>query len=95
MEFLLDITVEVPAGLPEAERKALFQEERARGRELLKEGTIVHIWRIPGAVRNVSIWEAPDATELHGLVMSLPSFKYATVSVTPLAIHPLRGGPDT
>ena len=94
MEFLLDITVDVPAELPDGERKALFDAERVRGRELIEAGAIVHIWRIPGAVRNVSVWEAADATKLHGLVMSLPSFKYAKVSVTPLAVHPLRGGPD-
>jgi muconolactone D-isomerase len=93
VQFLLDITVEVPVDWPEAEREALFAAETVRGRELVDDGTIGHIWRIPGTVRNVSVWNADDPTALHALVMSLPSFRYAKVSVTALATHPLRGGP--
>jgi muconolactone D-isomerase len=93
VEFLVDITVRMPAEMPKDEREQLISAERKRGRELVESGAIRHIWRIPGALRNVSIWSAGDATELHGLLRSLPSYPYAEISVTALAAHPLQGGP--
>lgn len=94
MEFLIDITVRIPPTLPAEELAALMSEERQRGRELLESGAIRDIWRVPGALRNVAIWSAQDATELHALLTSLPLHRYCEVSVTPLAVHPLRGGPE-
>jgi len=94
MEFLADITVRIPADLPEEERESLIAAERARGRELVAAGTIREIWRVPGAIRNLSVWEAADATELHALLSSLPTFRFAEIVVTPLAAHPLKGGPE-
>jgi muconolactone D-isomerase len=92
MEFLLDITVRLPAEMDDERRRDLIGAERVRGRELLESGAIAHIWRIPGALRNVSIWNARDPTELHELVTSLPSYPYAEIRVLPLASHPLQGG---
>lgn len=94
MDFLIDITVRLPPTLPDDERAALLDAERQRGRELLESGAIRDIWRVPGALRNVAIWSAQDATELHALLTSLPVHRYCEVSVTPLAVHPLRGGPE-
>jgi muconolactone D-isomerase len=94
VEFLIDITVRLPAELPDGRRLELTRAERDRGRELLDIGVIRDIWRIPGALRNVAIWQAKDATELHALLTSLPLHRYSEVDVTPLALHPLRGGPE-
>lgn len=94
MEFLIDITVRVPPTLPADELAALMSAERQRGHELLEAGVIRHIWRVPGALRNVAIWSAQDATELHALLTSLPVHRYCEVSVMPLAVHPLQGGPE-
>jgi muconolactone D-isomerase len=90
VEFLLDIEVRLPSGMPEAEVAELITAERRRGRELIAADAIRHIWRVPGALRNVSVWAATDATELHELVTSLPLHRYSTVRVTPLARHPLK-----
>jgi muconolactone D-isomerase len=90
MEFLVRIDVALPPGMPIPERDELLAAENARGRELLLAGSIRDIWRIPGALRNVGVWEAADATELHDLLSSLPLFPYLTAEVTPLAVHPLR-----
>jgi muconolactone D-isomerase len=94
MEFLVDITVRLPHDLPAGERAALIDAERERGRELIAQGAIRHIWRIPGALRNVSVWSAADATALHELLTSLPSHPYTEIVVTALAVHPLQGGPE-
>jgi muconolactone D-isomerase len=94
VEFLLDILVRVPRDLPPEQRDALIAAERERGRALVADGTIRHIWRIPGALRNVSVWSAADATALHELLGSLPTYPYCEIAVTALAAHPLSGGPE-
>jgi muconolactone D-isomerase len=89
MQFLVQIRVVLPANLSDEERSALLAAELKRGRELRDAGSIVSIWRIPGALRNVGIWEAADATELHDLISSLPLQPHLEVEVTPLAQHPI------
>lgn len=90
MEFLVEIEVLLPPELPAREREQLLAAELARGRELVAAGTIAAIWRIPGAIRNVGVWEAADATALHAAIASLPLFPWLTAEVTALADHPLR-----
>ena len=90
MKFLVQIDVQLPASLPELERSELLAAERKRGTELLERGAIRDIWRVPGGLRNVGIWEAEDATELHALLESLPLFPWLSADVTALAEHPLR-----
>ena len=92
MRFHVRITVRLPHDLDAGVRERLLAAELARGRELHAAGTIVDIWRIPGRLANVGIWEAADATELHGLIASLPLFPYLDAEVTALARHPITGG---
>lgn len=95
MEFLVHITVALPADMDDAQRAALLAAERTRGEELVAAGGIQAIWRIPGGLRNVGVWEAADATELHELIASLPLYRWLTAEVTPLAVHPLSRAPRT
>lgn len=90
MRFLVEIDVRLPATLGETERAELLDAELERGRQLVEAGVIRAIWRIPGAIRNVGIWEAADATELHEHITSLPLFPWLTAEVRPLAVHPLQ-----
>ena len=93
MRFLVEITVELPPGLrdPANERRAeLLAAELERGVELRRAGTIAAIWRVPGQLQNVGLWEAEDATELHEAITSLPLASYLRVDVTPLAEHPIE-----
>lgn len=89
MRFLVEVAVALPPTLGEAQRADLLAAELERGRALKDAGAIVGIWRVPGALRNVGIWEAADATELHELIASLPLFPYVDARVTPLAQHPV------
>ena len=86
---MVQIEVSLPATLAKGERDRLLEAELERGRELRDAGSIRAIWRIPGGIRNVGIWEAADATELHELIASLPLFPFLTADVTPLAQHPI------
>ena len=73
--------------MPAEERSALLSAEAERGRELRDAGSIVRIWRIPGRLANVGLWEAADASELHELLSSLPVFQWTNIQVRPLAEH--------
>jgi muconolactone D-isomerase len=90
VKFLVEIHVRLPGTLAAAERAELLAAELERGRELVEAGVIREIWRIPGALRNVGVWEARDATELHERIASLPLFPWIGAEVTPLAEHPLQ-----
>jgi muconolactone D-isomerase len=89
VKFLVQIEVQLPGAMPDDERERLLAAELERGRELVEAGAISAIWRIPGGLRNVGIWEAPDATALHQLIASLPLYRWLRSDVTPLADHPL------
>ena len=90
MEFLVRIEVDLPPDLGDERLGALIAAERERGRELVEAGHIVRIWRLPGGVRNVGVWRAGDATELHELLMSLPTRPWFRTTVEALAVHPLE-----
>ena len=92
MDFLVEIQVRLPDHLGEARRTALLAAELEHGRELRLAGVIQHIWRVPGARRNIGIWRTPDAGALHEAIASLPLFEWMAVDVTPLAPHPADQG---
>lgn len=88
MEFLVHIEVRWPPEGDPDELQRLTDAERVRGRELVAEGRIKRLWRIPGRRANWGLWEAADATELHTAISSLPFFPWLDVEVIPLAVHP-------
>jgi muconolactone D-isomerase len=90
MEFLVQIQVTLPPELSGGSPQELIEREQVRGRELMNEGVIRRIWRIPGRTANVGIWDAADPTALHEALSSLPMFPYIDAKVTPLATHPLE-----
>jgi muconolactone D-isomerase len=93
MEFLVNITINLPPDLPEPRRSELLEGERLRGLELIGEGKLVRIWRLPGRFANISLYRVADATELHAAVTSLPLWPWMEVHVEPLAAHPLESAP--
>lgn len=94
MEFLVEIEVSLPPDMEGERRTKLLEAELERGLELRRSGALVRIWRVPGALRNVGVWSAEDATALHDLIASLPAFRWLRASVTPLAQHPVEAAAD-
>jgi muconolactone D-isomerase len=93
VEFLVHIVVRLPPDMDAARREELLASERVRGRELMKSGTIVRIWRVPGTLANYGVWQGADADEIHAAIAGLPLFPYfGVVEVTALATHPLEVG---
>lgn len=88
MEFLVHMTITLPPDLPEPRRSELLAAERVRGLELIEQGLLVRIWRLPGRFANVSLYRVADATELHAAISSLPLWPWMNVEVEALARHP-------
>lgn len=89
-EFLVRIGIDLPPDLGPERRAALEQEERRVGADLVRDGVIVRIWRLPGQTANVGIWRAANATELHDRLRALPMWPWMRIEVTALAVHPLE-----
>ena len=94
MRFLVQIEVKLPPTMSTAERDSLLEREQVRGTELKQAGSIQDIWRIPGRLANVGIWDAANATALHEALVSLPVWPWTEVVVTPLADHYLTTDPE-
>ena len=91
-EFLVRIQVRLPMDMDPAERAKALDAEYARGQELRAAGVLRRIWRLPGRLANVSLYEVPDATVLHETLTSLPLWPWMELSVEALAVHPLESG---
>lgn len=89
-EFLVRITLTKPDQVDERWWSDLLQSEGRVGRDYRRNGIIRRIWRIPGTTSNVGIWDAPDASQLHDRITTLPAFGFMQVSVEPLALHYLE-----
>ena len=88
MEFLVEMQVGWPPDGDPEQKKMLIEGEHKRAVELAKAGTLKRLWRVPGRWANFGLWEAPDATELHKAISSLPFYPWLDVKVHPLAKHP-------
>jgi muconolactone D-isomerase len=87
VEFLVRIDVRTPVDMDPDRLAALQTAETARAGELVEEGLLRRIWRIPGRRSNYSLYEAQDATALHAALSSLPLFPYMEIKVQALAVH--------
>lgn len=90
MEFLVRIEIRLPDDFSDVRREELISAEAARGRELLRTEVVRRIWRLPGRWANISLYDVADATQLHEVLTSLPLWPWMTVTVEPLAMHPLE-----
>lgn len=91
MEFLVALDIVVPDGTSDAEVATTYEREGARMRELAKQGSVLRLWRPPvepDERRALGLFVAPDQTELDIVLSSLPVYEWATVTVTPLGLHP-------
>ena len=87
-EYLVYIQVNWPPDGDPVKRDELMAAERARGRELVEEGTIRRLWRVAGRWANWGVWRAASPDELHAALASLPFFPWLDIQVIPLAGHP-------
>jgi muconolactone D-isomerase len=88
MEFLVHIAVNWPPDGDEQLKRSLVEREAKRASELVAEGIIVRLWRVPGRWANIGLWRAKDASDLHSAISTLPFFPWLDVTVEALASHP-------
>lgn len=95
MDFLVHVDNTRLHALPPDERELLTTRERQAGRQLMADGVLRSLWRLPGKRANVGIWTADDADALHDILTGLPIWPYAEFEITPLATHPLTSASGT
>jgi muconolactone D-isomerase len=94
VEFLVTLTQDWAVLRERPDLAELTRAERQVGRELVAEGAIVRIWRLPGRRANIGIWHADDATQLCEFLDRLPLRSWMDAEVVPLALHPLEQAPS-
>jgi muconolactone D-isomerase len=92
MEFLVHIEVHRPARATDADAAELSAAEKVRAGELIAQGMLRRVWRVPGQWAHWGLWEAADATELHAAICTLPLWPWMRVQVHPMARHALDPG---
>ena len=88
MLFMVEMTVDIPQDLPVETANDIKTREKAYSQELQRSGKWMHIWRVVGEYKNVSIFDVESNEELHTLLSELPLFPYMKISVTALCRHP-------
>jgi len=88
MLFMVEMTVNIPHDLAAETVDTIKAKEKAYSQELQRSGKWMHIWRVVGEYKNVSIFNVDSNDELHTLLSGLPLFPYMDISVTPLCQHP-------
>jgi muconolactone delta-isomerase len=84
MQFLVKIRSHLPTDYPADKRRLMLEAEQARTRELHDKGALLATWRMPADDETISLWEAQDAGQLHGWLMSLPAMPWADAHVQPV-----------
>ena len=88
MLFKVEMEVIIPHDIdPELLENIKAKEKKYSG-ELQEKGTWMHIWRIVGEYKNISIFDVSSNQELHDILIGLPLYPYMTIEVTALCRHP-------
>jgi muconolactone delta-isomerase len=98
MEFLVEMTTVVPAGTTEAEVADMRAREAANSERLVRDGTLLRLWRPPlepGEWRTLGLFSAPDARALESALATMPLRVWRHDSVTELAPHPNDPAPGS
>lgn len=88
MLFKVEMTVNLPVGMPVEQAEEIKAREKAYSQQLQRDGKWRHIWRVAGLYANVSIFDVENSQELHDILMALPLYPYMEINVTALCRHP-------
>jgi muconolactone D-isomerase len=90
VEFLVIVRQDRAALREVPDLAALVEDERRVGRELVREGVIVRIWRVPGQRANIGVWRGHDATDPVVQLDRLPLRRWLDADVLAPAGHELE-----
>jgi muconolactone delta-isomerase len=91
MEYLVNMTTQVPGGTSEAAVQDIRAREAAHSRELVAQGHLLRLWRPPlrpGEWRTFGLFAADNGAQLEKVLASMPLRIWRTDEVTPLSAHP-------
>ena len=89
MEFLVRIEQDIPPDIDPDLLASVKAAEAERGAQLVADGKLQRIWRIPGRRAVYGLYEVEGPDELHEVLSSLPLFPWMDMDVTPLGSHAL------
>ena len=89
MEFLVRIEQDIPPDIDPDLLASVKAAEAERGAQLVADGKLQRIWRIPGRRAVYALYEVEGPDELHEVLSSLPLFPWMDMDVTPLGSHAL------
>jgi muconolactone delta-isomerase len=90
-EFLITMTIKVPAGTPETTVEQTTTRDAERAHELADEGHLLRLWTMPaesGQWRRLGLWSADGPADMQLILESLPLYGWMTAETTPLSPHP-------
>ncbi len=90
-EFLITMTIKIPAGTPAATVAQTRKLEADRARELAGQGHLMRLWSVgagPAEERTLGLWSASDAAAMEVVVQSLPLYGWMKAEATLLSPHP-------
>jgi len=89
MEFLARIEQNISPDMDPARLADVKAAEKIRGQELVDEGKLRRIWRIPGRRAVYALYRVEGPDELHEVLSSLPLFPWMDIEITALGAHAL------
>jgi muconolactone D-isomerase len=93
VEFLLNMTTEVPEGTQETEVDETKAREAVRAGELAAQGHLLRLWKPPvepGEWRTLGLWRADDEKQLQGILATLPLHVWMTVEIVTIDRGPRK-----
>jgi muconolactone delta-isomerase len=94
VEFLVEMTTRVPAGVSSDAVDDVRAREAAHSRELAQQGSLLRLFRPPlqpGEWRTFGLFAAPDEDALERVLSTMPLRIWRTDTVTALGPHPNDG----
>ena len=89
MEFLARIEQNISPDMDPVRLAEIKAAEKKRGQELVDEGKLRRIWRIPGRRAVFALYRVEGPDELHEVLSSLPLFPWMDIEITALGAHAL------
>lgn len=91
MRFMVQIDVQpLPGDWGQTRRDELRQAENERVVELMHDGKLRALFRIPGRNANFGVWQTETFEELDAILRSLPMHPFMRLVVTPISAHPME-----
>jgi muconolactone delta-isomerase len=90
-EFLISMTITVPAGTPDPVVEQTNKREADRADELARQGHLLRLWAQPagpGQAQTLGLWSAATTAQMQEIVTALPLHDWMAEQTTLLSPHP-------